>query len=325
LLSFIDKIDLPEIVPNVSLNAMIWASFVWLGLVIILVIIWIATSKKKKKAVDVSALAALASSDQSLDTGTTNADPKEVMAILSIERVAASTALSAVKDASKNKRISSRVASTLTNRYKQRIAKIDSDMKRRSGAQEYQSLAETLEQSRDRIRGKVMPKAPTSKRTPPPPPPSPTPGIPATAPPVRRSAPPTAQSGVSSIPKVPTAAPPKMGTPPTKPSSPIPTPPKIPTVGPPTAKPTTVVPPSIAPPTVSTPPMPPKAPTTSPSRVAPPTTSDLVPPPVPTATSVSSPGTAPATSDSDTQSISGLRMEMLRELARLKKFMSEEG
>ena len=47
----------------------------------------------------------------------------------------------------------------------------------------------------------------------------------------------------------------------------------------------------------------------------------MAPPPVPTTAPTTS--ATPAT-DSDGQTISGLRMEMLRELARLKKFMSEE-
>ena len=72
-------------------------------------------------------------------------------------------------------------------------------------------------------------------------------------------------------------------------------------------------------PTISTPPLPPKLPSQSP--VAPPTTSDMAPPPVPTSAPTTS---ATSATDSDGQTISGLRMEMLRELARLKKFMSEE-
>ncbi len=292
-------------------SAIVWACILWSILVLILSIIWIVTSRRKK-SVDVSALAALASSEPMSEGAAASADPREVMTILSIERVAASTALSAVKDARRSKRISSTVSDSLSSRYKARITKIDADLKRRSGAQEYQSLAESLESSRDRLRDQVMPPP----ATPPPPPTSGTPGIPPTAPPVPGSVPrlpPTgAPPSMPTIPSIPT------GTPPTKPSSPIPIPPKIPPVSS-TARPTTVVPPSVAPPTISTPPLPPKLPSLSP--VAPPTTSDMAPPPVPT----SAPTTAatPAT-DSDGQTISGLRMEMLRELARLKKFMSEE-
>lgn len=308
---------LPEIVPgNPVLNGVLWGSFLWLLIVLILVIVWIVTSKRRS-GTDVSALAALASSDSTAPDATANADPKEVMAILSIERVAASTALTAVKDAQRSRRISSRVADSLSGRYKARIAKIDDDLKRRTSAQEYQSLAQSLEQTRDRLRGQVQ------AGTPPPPPQSRTPGIPPTAPPVPGSKPPTGppSGGIPSIPSVPQAGPPTAGFPPTKPSSPIPTPPRIPTVGPPTSKPTTVVPPSVAPPTISTPPLPPRLPTTP--SIAPPTTSDLAPPPVPTSVSVTD-SIAPATGDSDSNTISGLRMEMLRELARLKKFMSEE-
>ncbi|NHJ86578.1 MAG: hypothetical protein FK734_14020 [Asgard group archaeon] len=315
------------IIPNIpglsdEYSVLLYASIVWAVIVLILVIIWIVTSKKKK-GVDVSALAALASSEPVTDDATANADPREVMAILSIERVSASTALSAVKDARKSKRISAKIADSLTNRYKARIAKIDADLKRRSGAQEYQSLAESLEQSRDRLIGEVMPTTPSA--TTPPPPTSGIPGIPPTAPRVPGSMPPsipTAGPPVSTaIPPVPTVVPPSSGTPPRTPVSPIPTPPKIPPLGPSTsAKPTTVVPPSVAPPTISTPPLPPSVPTSS--SIAPPTTSDMAPPPVPTSVPTT-PTTAPSSSD-DSQSISGLRMEMLRELARLKKFMSEE-
>jgi len=283
-------------------SAIIYASIFWFVIVLIIAIIWIATARRKK-GVDVSALAALASSEPMSEGASASADPREVMTILSIERLAASTALSAVKDARRSKRISSTVNDSLSSRYKARITKIDADLKRRSGAQEYQSLAESLESSRDRLRDQVMPPPAT-----PPPPTSGTPGIPPTAPPVPGSAPPS----VPTIPSIPT------GSPPTKPSSPIPIPPKIPPVST-TARPTTVVPPSVAPPTISTPPLPPRLPTQTP--VAPPTTSDMAPPPVPT--SVPTAAAAPST-DSDGQTISGLRMEMLRELARLKKFMSEE-
>ena len=308
--------------PNINIfwTTVIFLSLAWLVLLIIIVIIWIATAKKKKKGVDVSALAALAESDPMSDNAAANANPKEVMAILSIERVAASTALSAVKDARKRKRISSKVNDSLISRYQARIAKIDADTKRRSGAQDYQHLADSLAQSKDRLSGEVMPSTGT-----PPPPPSSTPGIPSAAPPIPRppsSGPP--RSGVPMPPSVPSSGAPSLGTPPSKPASPIPTPPRIPTVGPPTTKPSTIVPPSVAPPTISTPPLPPRAPTKAPA-VAPPTTSNMAPPPVPQSTP-----TAPSTStpappaEGDGQSISGLRMEMLRELARLKKFMSDE-
>lgn len=310
---------LPNIVADPGLNALIWVSFVWLAIVLVIVLIWILTSRKQK-GVDVSALAALASSDSQIEDAAPNADPKEVMAILQIERVAASTALSAVKDARKSKRISSNVRDSLINRYKARIAKIDTDLKRRTGAQEYQSLAESLEQSRDRIKGEVMPSAP-SQKTPPPPPPSKTPGIPSSAPPVP-GVPKAPTSGPPSVPPLPGSSPPSTGQQPTKPASPIPSPPKFSPVDS-SSKPSTVVPPSVAPPTVSAPPMPPKVPTSSSKSVAPPTTSDMAPPPVPTS-STSTPSPPPTTGDSDAQSISGLRMEMLRELARLKKFMSEE-
>ncbi|NPE08519.1 MAG: hypothetical protein GNW80_09595 [Asgard group archaeon] len=304
--------------PNVSerMSGIIWATIFWFAIILLIAIIWIATARRKK-GVDVSALAALASSEPMSEGAAASVDPREVMTILSIERVAASTALSAVKDARRSKRISSTVSDSLSSRYKARITKIDADLKRRSGAQEYQSLAESLESSRDRLRDQVMPPPTT-----PPPPTSGTPGIPPTAPPVPGAAPPRlpptgpptsgAPPSVPTIPSIPT------GSPPTKPSSPIPIPPKIPPVSS-TARPTTVVPPSVAPPTISTPPLPPRLPTQSP--VAPPTTSDMAPPPVPTSAPTTS--ATPAT-DSDGQTISGLRMEMLRELARLKKFMSEE-
>jgi len=308
--------DFIDIIPNIGVvwNTVIFLSLIWLVILLVVVIIWVVTANKKKKGVDVSALAALAESDPMADNAAANANPKEVMAILSIERVAASTALSAVKDARKNKRISSQVNDSLIGRYQARIAKIDADTKRRSGAQDYQTLADSLEQSKDRLRGEVM--------TPGTPPPSSTPGIPSAAPPIPRppTGPPT--GGIPVPPVASTSGPPRMGTPPSKPSSPIPTPPRIPTVGPPASKPSTIIPPSVAPPTISTPPLPPRTPTKAPS-VAPPTTSDMAPPPVPlTAAAPSTP--APPTEDSDGQSISGLRMEMLRELARLKKFMSDE-
>lgn len=301
--------------PNTSpgWSAIIYASIFWFVIVLIIAIIWIATARRKK-GVDVSALAALASSEPMSEGAAASADPREVMTILSIERLAASTALSAVKDARRSKRISSTVSDSLSSRYKARITKIDADLKRRSGAQEYQSLAESLESSRDRLRDQVMPPP----VTPPPPPTSSTPGIPPTAPLVPGSAPPTGPPKSGAPPSVPTIPSIPTGSPPTKPSSPIPIPPKIPPVST-TARPTTVVPPSVAPPTISTPPLPPKLPTQTP--VAPPTTSDMAPPPVPT--SVPTTPAAPST-DSDGQTISGLRMEMLRELARLKKFMSEE-
>lgn len=297
---------LPDIIADPGLNAFIWASIVYVIVIIIIALIWIITSKKKK-GVDVSALAALASSDAMTEDAAPNADPKEVISILQIERVAASTALSAVKDAQKSRRISASVSDSLMNRYKARIAKIDSDIKRRSGAQEYRSLAESLEQSRDKIRDEIMPGVPS-----PPPPISSTPGIPPTAPPV------PGMSGPQVVP--PMTSPSISGIPPTKPASPIPTPPKMPTISPST-RPSTVVPPSVAPPTIAPPPLPPK-PTGAPV-ITPPTTSNMAPPPVPTSIPVTSAPPPPAT-DSDAQSISGLRMEMLRELARLKKFMSEE-
>jgi hypothetical protein len=79
----------------------------------------------------------------------------------------------------------------------------------------------------------------------------------------------------------------------------------------------------VAPPTISTPPVPPKPTPTKAPSVAPPTTGNMAPPPVPQSVSApTAPAAAPASEDG--QSISGLRMEMLRELARLKKFMSDE-
>ena len=103
--------DFFDIIPGISLfwNTVIFISLAWLVVVIGVILIFVLTNRKKK-GVDVSALAALASSDQMTDDAAPNADPKEVMAILQIERVAASTALSAVKDASKSKRISSGVS-----------------------------------------------------------------------------------------------------------------------------------------------------------------------------------------------------------------------
>ncbi|MHA1505038.1 MAG: hypothetical protein ACTSPT_07615 [Candidatus Heimdallarchaeota archaeon] len=314
--------DFIDIIPNIGVvwNTVIFLSLIWLVIVLIIVIVWVVTANKKKKGVDVSALAALAESDPMSDNAAANANPEEVMAILSIERVAASTALSAVKDARKRKRISSKVQDSLTSRYQARIAKIDADTKRRSGAQDYQHLADSLAQSKDRLSGEVMPSTGT-----PPPPPSSTPGIPSAAPPIPRppsSGPP--RSGVPMPPSVPSSGAPSLGTPPSKPASPIPTPPRIPTVGPPTTKPSTIVPPSVAPPTISTPPLPPRAPTKAPT-VAPPTTSNMAPPPVPQSTPTApSTSTPPPPAEGDGQSISGLRMEMLRELARLKKFMSDE-
>ena len=164
------------IIPGLSSfwNTFLFVSAAWLLVLVIIVIILVVTSRKKK-GVDISALAALASSEQMAEDAAPNADPKEVMAILQIERVAASTALSAVKDARRTKRIGSGVSDSLSNRYKARIAKIDVDLKRRSGAQEYQSLAASLEHSQDRLRGEVMPSAPTPS-TPPPPSSSKTPG-----------------------------------------------------------------------------------------------------------------------------------------------------
>jgi len=314
--------DFIDIIPNIGVvwNTVIFLSLIWLVIVLIIVIVWVVTANKKKKGVDVSALAALAESDPMSDNAAANANPKEVMAILSIERVAASTALSAVKDARKRKRISTKVQDSLISRYQARIAKIDADTKRRSGAQDYQHLADSLAQSKDRLSGEVMPSTGT-----PLPPPSSTPGIPSAAPPIPRppsSGPP--RSGVPMPPSVPSSGAPSLGTPPSKPASPIPTPPRIPTVGPPTTKPSTIVPPSVAPPTISTPPLPPRAPTKAPT-VAPPTTSNMAPPPVPQSTPTApSTSTPPPPAEGDGQSISGLRMEMLRELARLKKFMSDE-
>ena len=98
--------DYMEFIPGLSgaTTALIMTSAGWL-IVLIVVILIMRYNFKKKKSVDVSALAALASSEPMADDTTANADPKEVMSILSIERVAASTALSAVKDARKSKRI----------------------------------------------------------------------------------------------------------------------------------------------------------------------------------------------------------------------------
>jgi hypothetical protein len=314
-------VDIQNLIPNIGpfWNAIIFASVIWLLILIIVVVILVVTNKRRK-GVDVSALTALASSEPIATDSAPNADPEEVMAILSIERIAAKTALGAVKDARKGKRISPAVSDSLASRYKARINKIDADIKRRSGAQEYKSLAESLEQTRDRLRGEIMPTSPQAKSTPPPPPQSGTPGIPPTAPPV------PSRSSSTPPPPPPTSGPPKASSHPSKPSSPIPTPPKIsPVGGPPSSsksKPATVVPPSIAPPSVSSPPMPPK---TSQKPPTPPTTSQMAPPPVPQSTPSSSSAPPPPAGDSEGQSISGLRMEMLRELARLKKFMSEEG
>ena len=111
-------------------SAVVWACILWGILVLIISIVWIITSRRKK-SVDVSALAALASSEpMSEGAAAASADPREVMTILTIERVAANTALSAVKDARRSKRISSTVSDSLSSRYKARIAKIDADLKK---------------------------------------------------------------------------------------------------------------------------------------------------------------------------------------------------
>ncbi|MEA2070131.1 MAG: hypothetical protein U9O98_02475 [Asgard group archaeon] len=306
IINFVDKLW-----PNLGAfwNLFLYLCLGWGILLIITIIIFTIILTRRKKSVDISSLAALTTSEASTETPA-DANPKEVMAILSIERVAASTAMSAVKDARRSKKIRPQVAEALKNRYKARISKIDSDIKRRSSAQEYDSLAKTLEQSRDRLRGEVMPKSPVpqkgTKETPPPPPPpsggSKTPGIPPSAP---------------SVPSGPPKAPPS-GKQPKKPSSPIPAPPKFSAEGP-KSEPTKVVPPTIAPPSVS----PSAPPSSKPKKQAPspPTTSDMAPPPVPTGSG----GISAAAASEEDQSIRGLRMEMLRELARLKKFMSEEG
>ncbi|MCE7746601.1 MAG: hypothetical protein GPJ52_15850, partial [Candidatus Heimdallarchaeota archaeon] len=97
-------------------SAVIYASIFWFVIVLIIAIVWIATARRKK-GVDVSALAALASSEPMSEGAAASADPREVMTILSIERLAASTALSAVKDARRSKRISSTVSDSLSSRY----------------------------------------------------------------------------------------------------------------------------------------------------------------------------------------------------------------
>ncbi|MBD3192132.1 MAG: hypothetical protein GF308_15915 [Candidatus Heimdallarchaeota archaeon] len=302
-------------------NLFLWLSAAWFLVLIIVAVIIGVISRRRSSGVDITALAALTSSETASDTTPASANPKEVMAILSIERVAASNALSEVKSARRSKRISQKVANALINRYKARIAKIDSDLKRRSSEQEYQSLAASLEQTRDRLRDEVMPAPPGEKKTPPPPPPSSTPGIPSKAPPVPGSKSPSAPPSAppSGPPSPPPSGPPSGSKHPSVSSAP-PKPPKISPSSAPPGEPAKVVPPSVAPPSVSSPPSPPSQPSTTPPSA--PSTKESAPPPVPSSTP--STGSPPATGEGDSQSISGLRMEMLRELARLKKFMSEE-
>ena len=255
--------------------------------------------------------------------------PSERIAILNIEKAKSIAAQRALSDAHKKKEVSEAIFGRLSVRYASDVKKIEDEIEKTTREAEVSQLEEELKKMQgdylSKIKGEekieVTPSTPsTAPPAPPgvapaPPMPAPTPITPAPTPAAPKPAKPKKEKKKKGK---------KADTPPTPPT-PAPTPSMPGKTAPPPPPGVTATPPATA---VPSPPMPtaPTAPAPTPTIPAP-----TVPTPKPPGPGVPAPAVAPPASGegegdlfAKSTSIAALRKEMLKELDRLKKFMSEQ-
>ena len=265
--------------------------------------------------------------------------PSERIAILNIEKAKSIAAQRALSDAHKKKEVSEAIFGRLSVRYASDVKKIEDEIEKTTREAEVSQLEEELKKMQgdylSKIKGEekieVTPSTPASA-----PPAPPVTGPTPPAPPGTAPAPP--MPAPTPITPAPTPAAPKPAKPKkekkrgkkaaaTPPAPPMPAPtPSIPgKAAPPPPPGVTSTPPATAVPSPPMPTTPPGAPATTPSIPAP-----TVPTPKPPGPGAPAPAVAPPAGEGEgdlfakSTSIAALRKEMLKELDRLKKFMSEQ-
>jgi len=256
--------------------------------------------------------------------------PSERIAILNIEKAKSIAAQRALSDAHKKKEVSEAIFGRLSVRYASDVKKIEDEIEKTTREAEVSQLEEELKKMQGDYLSKIKGEekievAPSTPATTPPPPPGT-----ATAPPMPKPTPVTP----APTPAAPKPAKPKkekkkrgkkgVATPPT-PTMPAPTP-TMPgkTAAPPPPPGVTSTPPATTVPSPPMPTAPPGAQTTTPNIPAP--TVPTPRPPGAPAPAVAPPAAGEGEGDlfAKSTSIAALRKEMLKELDRLKKFMSEQ-
>ncbi len=216
----------------------------------------------------------------------------ERIAILNIEKAKFEAGQRALSDAHRKKEISESIFGRLSVRYAGDVKKIEDAIEKTSREAEVSQLEEELKKMQGDYLSKIKGDEAIA-------PPTPTPSEAPPAPPKRR------RRGTSAAPAQ--APPTPTPAPPTPSAAPPP-----PTVG--------KTPPATA---VPTPPMP-----TAPPKVTPPSAAPSIP--APTVPTPKPPSATPSAGEGEgdlfakSTSIAALRKEMLKELDRLKKFMSEQ-
>ena len=230
----------------------------------------------------------------------------ERIAILQIEKVKFIAGQRALSDSHKRKEISEQIFGRLSVRYASDVKKIEEEIEKTTREAEVSQLEEELKKMQgdylSKIKGEeTIETAPPAPVTAPPAPPT----VDEPAKPPKKEKPPKKKKKEKAV-VTPPAAPPMPG------KAAPPPPPGV-----------TVAPPGTSIPAPPTPIPIPTGPTTTPAIPAP-----TVPTPKPPGTGA--PPTAPATGEGEgdlfakSTSIAALRKEMLKELDRLKKFMSEQ-
>ena len=266
--------------------------------------------------------------------------PSERIAILNIEKAKSIAAQRALSDAHKKKEVSEAIFGRLSVRYASDVKKIEDEIEKTTREAEVSQLEEELKKMQGDYLSKIKGEekievTPSTPSTAPPAPPGaapapPMPTMSTVAPPAPPTAAPPAPPTVTPRPAKPKKEKKKKGkavvaTPPT-PTTPAPTPAMPGKAAPPPPPGVTTTPPPTAVPSPPMPTMPPGAPVSTPSIPAP-----TVPTPRPPGAGAPAPAVAPpAASEGEgdlfakSTSIAALRKEMLKELDRLKKFMSEQ-
>ena len=257
--------------------------------------------------------------------------PSERIAILNIEKAKSIAAQRALSDAHKKKEVSEAIFGRLSVRYASDVKKIEDEIEKTTREAEVSQLEEELK----KMQGDYLSKIKGEERI------EVTPSTPTTAPPAPPGSAPTPPMPAAPVtpaptPVAPTPAKPKkekkekkkkekkVATPPTPPT-PAPTPTMPGKTAPPPPPGVTSTPPATAVPSPPMPTPPPGAPASTPSIPAP-----TVPTPKPPGPVAPAPAVAPPAGEGEgdlfakSTSIAALRKEMLKELDRLKKFMSEQ-
>jgi len=260
----------------------------------------------------------------------TDIPPSERIAILNIEKAKSIAAQRALSDAHKKKEVSEAIFGRLSVRYASDVKKIEDEIEKTTREAEVSQLEEELKKMQGDYLSKIKGEekieiTPSTPSTAPPAPPGSAP-----APPMPAAPTPTLVERKPAKPKKEKKKKDKKAavTPPT-PTIPTPTPTPTPTMpgraAPPPPPGVTKTPPATAVPSPPMPTAPPGAPAAS-SIPAP-----TIPTPRPPGTGAPAPAVAPPVAGegegdlfAKSTSIAALRKEMLKELDRLKKFMSEQ-